>query len=147
MNQAFVDTTIKFVEIGSHLVKKAMDEISVHRQAQKRAADLRTPLLDYMIQKGVINANQKEAAAAMLGSHAETLQLLRAATDKIAEFEAAERARPAGLGEGVEVKEAGLAEALPIGADGSYDSVNDPIVGRRTSEKKASDYALARGAA
>lgn len=147
MNQQFLDTNLKFIEVGSALVKKAMDEIEVHRTSQKRAADLRGPLLDFLVQNGFIAEHQKQAAEAMLASHAESLQLLKAMGEKFAEYKKQTSIKEAAaLGKGESEKRAGLGGSgtttpVPNG-NGQYDSLSDPFVGRKTSEKKASDLAL-----
>lgn len=147
MNQQFLDTVLKFVEVGSATVKKAMDENEVHRVSQKRAADLRGALLDHMVASGVIADHQKQAAEAMLASHAESLQLLKAATDKIVDLRKQLATKQAGdIGQGQSEKKAGLSGlgvSTPVpNGNGQYDSLSDPFVGRKTSEKKASDLAL-----
>lgn len=145
----FMDGVLGYVEVSSLLAKKAVDEVSVHRQAQKRAGDLRGPLLKQMLDVGVVAPHQKEAADAMLASHAETLNLLKAAVEKISELR--QSGSPATLGKAVTEKEAGVGSGggtpppgSPVPGTENYDSLSDPVVGRRTSFKKASDVALAR---
>jgi hypothetical protein len=136
---ALLDQQLAFVSLASATVKKALEEVGVSRQAQKRAADLRAPLLAHMIQAGVVRPQQKEAAEAMLGSHAETLQLLKAATDKITELRSEKKAavEPGAAGDGTPT-------APPPGEkNGSdYNSLTDPNVGRRTTLVKESDKPL-----
>jgi len=133
--QQFIDNTLKFVEIGSFGMKRACDEIEVHRSMQKKASDLTGPVLDLMIKTGAVREDQRAAAAAMLGSHAETLQLLKNAVDELHK----ERLKKGSdLGKGVDEKQAGLNGSVPT----DYDSLNDPFVGRKTSQKKASDMAM-----
>jgi hypothetical protein len=140
-----IDYALKVVEVGSFTVKRAMDEITVHRNAQTKAAALRPDLLTYMVENGVVNEDMKQAADAMLGSHAESLQLLKAAVDKIVELKKFNGSKQAAdLGAGQNPQSTGVAKGAA--AEGDYDSLSDPVVGRRTNEKKASDYALAKGA-
>lgn len=151
---AMLDQVVHYVEVSSLLGKRALDEVEVHRQSQKRASDLRGPLLDYMVEVGVVSGQQKEAAAAMLGSHAETLQLLKAAVDKLAAFK--KHVKTAGDEPGQAVDAAGNPASngaaphakegsLPLTKEGEYDSLNDPFVGRHTSFIKESDRKLLAG--
>ena len=139
MNHKFIANTLKFVEVASVAVKRAMDEVGVHRQAQKRASDLRAGILTKMIKLGCANEQQKEGADAMLASHAETLKLFDAAMDKIAELKLALEKRGSDLGSPDSEKSASASFTT-----GDYDSLTDPFVGRKTSMKKASDIALSR---
>lgn len=124
-----IDASLKFVELASHTVKRAGDEITVHRQQQKRAADLAAPVLNLLVSTGAVRAEQRDAAAAMLGSHAETLSLLKTAVERLAE---ARQKKAGDLGDGVD-------DAQPTTA---YDSLADSYAGRKTSQKKASDLAI-----
>lgn len=132
---------LDYVQVSSATVKKAIDELSVHRQGQKAAASLRPAILEHMLEQQVIRPEEKEAAAAMLGSHPETLGLLKNAIDMIARYRGQTKAAGES-GAAVDPKRAGV-EPGP-GDPGDYDSLKDPFVGRRTSVKKASDMALAR---
>ena len=134
LNPALV---VKFAELSSATIKRALDETNVHRAAQKQAADLRPATLEFMVTNGLIDADQKTAADAMLASHASTLNLLKTAGEKIVELKKELAAKTAELGAPAE-KQAGDEGAAP----GSYNSLDDPFVGRRTSEKKASDQAI-----
>ena len=138
MNQKFLDSVLTFVEVGSTTVKRAMDEVSVHRQGQKRAADLRGTLLDHMVASGVVAGHQKEAAEAMLGSHAETMQLLKAAVDKIVDLRKDVNAKTAG--------DLGAPEGKGRQTSGSYNSLTTPHVGAKTAELKESDMHLLKAA-
>lgn len=137
VSQPFLDKTLAVVEVASLFAKQAGAELDVHRQAQKRAAELRPALLDHLIQVGLVAPQSKQACEAMLASHAETLQLLKAAADKLVEAHAAAAKDQApALGTGVPEKAASAAPA--------YDSLRGPYVGLRTSETKASDVEFAR---
>lgn len=131
-----LDDVLQYVEITSFGMKRAMDEIDVHRQQQKKAADLQPPLLDKLLAMGLVAGHQKQAAAAMLGSHAETLNLFNALTEKYAALRT-EKAAKDGLGGGVDPAAAGLGPVTP-----ASDSTTSPWVGRHTGEKKASDLAI-----
>ena len=133
---ALLDNTIQFVEVSSMMAKRAYDEVQVHRQAQKQASDLAGPVLDFLLKAGIVAPNQKEAAAAMLGSHATTLSLLKSAGEKIVELKGivkkagdGELGEPAGEGSG------------PAQA-GDYNSLTSCFVGEKTAKLKESDKAL-----
>ena len=138
MNNSFLDDVLELIELGSLTIKKALDEISESRTLQKQANDLKQPLLDYMVEHGIVPSEQKEAAASMLNSHAETMQLLKASIDKIIE-----------LRREMNIKQASY---LGRGDDGHHVtypdpqmSLNDPYIGRRISNGyKASDITFMR---
>lgn len=133
--QQFIDGTLKFVEVASFGMKRACDELVVHRSMQKKASDLAPEVLAFMLKTGAVREDQKDAAAAMLGSHAETLQLLKSAVDELFKLRSGQAQKKAGdLGRGVDDPNAKQA--------GDYDSMTDPHVGRKTSQKKASDLAI-----
>lgn len=133
-----LDDVLKFVEISSFGMKRAMDEIDVHRTQQTKAAGLQAPLLDKLAALGLVSPTQKTAAAAMLGSHAETLNLFGALVEKYAALKV-EKVGKDHLGGGVDAKQAGLVPPAPGG-----DSTTSPWVGghRTGTEKKASDLAI-----
>lgn len=131
-----LDDTLRFVEISSLAVKRAMDENDVHRAQQKKATDLQPPLLEKLLAMGLVAKHQEKAAAAMLGSHAETLNLFNALVEKYAALKT-EKVAKDGLGSGVDPKQAGLGPDAP-----PADSTTSPWVGRHTGEKKASDLAI-----
>lgn len=135
-DQEFIDDTLRFVEVGSLALKQAMDEVDVHRSGQKRAAALRPELLELMLKTNTVATHQKQAAEAMLASHDTTLQLLKSAVEKLVEER---KGKPGDLGRAVPEKQAGLNGAAN---DNGYDSLTDPFLGRRTSQKKASDLAI-----
>ncbi len=136
-----LDKTVQFIEVTSLMTKQALDEIGVHRQAQEKAAALREPLLDHMVKNKVVTAAQREAAGVMLGAHDTTLQLLKAATDKITELNAI-------IAKGGNTKQAGdLGQGVDPGSvgqsgSGEYNSLTSPMVGEKTANMKESDKAL-----
>ena len=137
MNPQLSNKVLNYVAVSSALTKKALDELQVHRAAQQKAASVRPELLARMLQVGAIAEHQKQAGEAMLASHPETLSLLKLAVDKIEKLQGQVQKSAADLGQGVE-DNAGVKTA------GDYDSMNDPFVGRRTSQRKASDVAILR---
>lgn len=133
-----VDGFVDYVEVANTYATKTASELNVHRAAQEKAAALRDPLVEHMLKLKLIEPGQKQAAAAMLGSHPETMQLLKSATDKIAALQAENaklsRTKTAGdLGSGVDD---------PTTAEGQYNSITDSRVGHKTAELKESDRVL-----
>lgn len=136
-----VDNFVGFIELSSMTTKRALDEVQVHRSAQEKAAALRPGLLEHMVKTKVVQPHQKEAADIMLGAHDTSLQLLKAATDKIAEMDVEIRRLKTG------VKSAGdLGEGMDTGggSNDDYNSLTSPMVGDRNSYIKESDKPLLR---
>ena len=131
--QQTVDSTLQFVGLASKLCKRACDEVRVHRSMQKKAADQAPVLLDLMVSTGAIPTEHKEAVAAMLGDHAGTMTLLKNAVDQLADAR-----RKEGLKKATDL---GRGEDDPSAAP-EFDSLNGPFVGRKTSQKSASDMAI-----
>jgi hypothetical protein len=127
--QGLIDGALNVTEVGSFCIKRACDEIVVHRQMQKRAADVAPQVLALMVKTGAIRKDQEKEAAAMLGGHAETLRLLFNAVEKLAERQ---EKRAGDLGHGVD----------DPAQQRAYDSLTYPVVGHKTSQKKASDAAI-----
>ena len=145
VNTSLLDNVVQFVEVASLTTKRALDEVGVHRTAQEKAAALRPALLDHMVKSKVVPETQKQAAEVMLGAHDTTLQLLKAATDKIVELNghlaAARGEKKAGdLGSASDDPTGGGS----TGGDGEYNSLTHPIVGEKTANVKESDKALLR---
>jgi hypothetical protein len=140
---AVLDGVVGYIEVSSALTKRALDEVGVHRSTQEKAAALRPALLNHMVANKVCTAEQKQAADAMLGAHDTTLQLLKAAVDKIAELNAYVAQLKGGtkaagdLGQGVD-------DGQAAGQPGEYNSLTSPMVGEKTANVKESDKALLR---
>lgn len=141
--RVLLDNTVRFVECSSLLAKKALDECETHRTAQKRAADLRPGILNHLLTLGVVGESHKEACDAMLGSHAETLNLLKIAADKIDKLtKEAQPQKKASDGPG-------KAEDDPVasnrrGNEKVANSLEDPRVGGNYQYLKESDRVLLR---
>lgn len=140
MNPTFAKNVLAHIATSSALTKRALDELQIHRAAQTKAASLRSEVLKKMLDTGCATEQTKQAAEAMLGSHAETLGLLRRAMEKLAEFQTALQKQASDLGQGVDSKEAGAGRST-----GSYNSLEDGYTGRRTSQMKESDRVLFKG--
>lgn len=136
MNTKLAAQTIEFIAASSALNDRLMGEVQSHRAREKQAAAKRQAVLDLMVNTGCIAPHQKQAAADMLGNHGQSLDLLVNAINKMQSYKAASEKTASDLGQAVSEKEAGY-KAAP-----TRDSLNDPYVGRRTSEKKASDVAI-----
>jgi len=137
MNTKIAAQAIEFVAASSALNDRLMGEVQKHRDAEKRAADKREAILDVLIKAGCVAPHQKQAAAEMLSDHSQSLDLLVNAVNKMQQYKQASEQSATDLGQGVTEKEAG-AKQTPV----VRDSLTDPYVGRRTSEKKASDMAI-----
>lgn len=149
---ALIHHTLAFVSASSMLAKRALDELAVHRDMQKKAADSAGPLLEEMVREGVVTEGHRKAAAMMLGDHPRSLDLLKAATDKIVELrgeltKANEKLAHYGVktepGSAVGDPQQKTAGASPSEPHASLTSV---FVGQRTDELKASDIALMKSA-
>ena len=90
-----------------------------------------------MIATGCVAPHQKQAAAGMLSNHGQSLDLLVNAVNKMQSYKQASEKAASDLGQAVTEKEAGVSAPTSLS-----DSLSSPYVGRRTSEKKASDLAI-----
>lgn len=137
MNTKIASKTVEFIAASSALNDRLMGEVQSHREQEKKAADKLNAVLDLMLETGCVAPHQKQAAAEMLSDHSQSLDLLVNAVKKMHGYKQASEKAAADLGQGVTEKEAGVV-AQPT----AHDSLNDPYVGRRGSEKKASDIAI-----
>ena len=137
----FLDDVVKFAEVSSVTTKRAQDEISIHRQSQTKAAEMRPGLLKHMIAAGVVSPNREKAAEAMLSEHATTMNLLKAAIDKIQELKGDLGKQASDQGKATDPSTLSLPGAHHKKA-GDYDSVTDPRVGLKTEFVKESDRPL-----
>lgn len=137
MNTKLAAQAVEFIAASSALNDRLMGQVQSYRAKEKQAADKRNAVLDRMIETGCVAPHQKQAAAEMLESHGRSLDLLVNAVNKMHGYKQASEKSAADLGHAVNEKEAGLRPS-----NRSADSMDDPYVGRRTSEKKASDYAI-----
>ncbi len=140
MDPELLDGMLDYVQKTSVTIKRAVDENQIYKQCQIKAAALRPQILELGKQVGCFPATQVKEAEAMLASHDTTLSLLKSAFDKIAELSAKGKTELGDAADKNTVKAAGDANGGP--APGSYDSLNDPRVGHKTSQKKASDFAI-----
>jgi len=137
MNTKLAARTIEFIAASSVLNDRLMGDVQKYREREKKAADKRSDVLKLMLEAGCVAPHQKQAAAEMLSDHSQSLDLLVNAVNKMHSYKQASEKAAADLGQGVTEKEAGFNTQPQV-----RDSLNDPYVGRRSSEKKASDIAL-----
>ena len=120
MNTKLAAQAVEFVAASSALTDRLLSEV-----------------LNRMLETGCVAPHQKQSAAEMLGDHSQSLDLLVNAVNKMQSYKQASEKAASDLGQAVTEKEAGVSTSSP-----AHDSLNDPYVGRRTSEKKASDLAI-----
>lgn len=136
MNTKLAAQAVEFVAASSALTDRLMGEVKSSRAEKQAAANKLNAVLDRLLETGCVAPHQKQAAADMLANHGQSLDLLVNAVNKMQQYKQASEKAAADLGQAVTEKEAGVASA-PV-----TDSLSNPYVGRRTSEKKASDIAL-----
>jgi hypothetical protein len=133
---------VDFAEVSSLATKRAMDEAITARQAREKAAALAPTLLAHMVKAGAVHERQLDAARAMLGGHDTTMQLLKAAVDKIAQQDVTIKQLQAGQKQAGDLGRGEDAPGTP--APGEYNSLTSPLVGEKTAELKESDKVLLR---
>jgi hypothetical protein len=136
MKPKLAEMLVKSIQINSLLQKRALDSYSSYHAAAQEANSQVASLADHMVNKGCVASHQKEAASGMLQSHTGTMELLRNSVEKLSDAHARLEKSASDLGRGVDEGRSG------VGNTSTYDSLTDPYVGRRTSEKKASDDAI-----
>jgi len=137
MNTKLAAQAIEYIAASSALTDRLMGELKSYRSGQKQAADKQSAVLDLMVTTGCVAPHQKQAAVEMLSNHSQSLDLLVNAINKMQSYKQASEKAASDLGQAVSEKEAGVRAQPQV-----RDSLNDPYVGRRTSEKKASDLAI-----
>lgn len=128
---------IEYIAVTSTLNDRLLGHARARYVQDKQAADKQSAILAQLERTGCIAPHQKQAAVAMLSNHAQSLDLLANAVDKVHQFKTAAEKTGADLGQAVSDREAGIRPTT-----GVRNSLNDPYVGRRTFEKKASDVAI-----
>lgn len=129
---------VDFVGASSTLGQRAMDKIAEFEGQHKAATTKVAGLVQHLIECKVIEPGQAKQAEAALANHSQALELLRNSSSKIAELrKEAETRKGMNLGAPAGQEKAASSKA--------YDSQTDPYVGRRTTEKKASDHAIMAG--
>jgi len=148
MNQSAIvdpellDMNLEYVEKTSLALKRAVDELHVHRAAQEKAAALRPAILELGKRVGCFPAHQIKEAEAMLASPETTMYLLKQAFELIEKKNATAKTE---LGDAADAQTTKAAGDNGIVPDGGYDSTKDPVVGNKSPMgKKASDIAFER---
>lgn len=137
MNTKLAAQAVEFVAASSALTDRLMSEVQSNRAEKQAAAEKLNAVLDRMIETGCVAPHQKQAAAEMLANHGQSLDLLVNAVNKMQSYKQASEKAAADLGQAVSEKEAGVSASAA-----ASDSLSSPYVGRRSSEKKASDLAI-----
>ena len=137
MNNKLAAQAVEFVAASSALTDRLMGEVKSQRAEKQAAAQKMNAVLDRMIATGCVAPHQKQAAAGMLSNHGQSLDLLVNAVNKMQSYKQASEKAASDLGQAVTEKEAGVSAPTSLS-----DSLSSPYVGRRTSEKKASDLAI-----
>ena len=137
MNTKLAAQAVEFVAASSALTDRLMGEVQSNRAEKQAAAQKLNAVLGRMLETGCVAPHQKQAAAAMLEDHSQSLDLLVNAVNKMQSYKQASEKAASDLGQAVTEKEAGVSTPAA-----TTDSLNGPYVGRRTSEKKASDLAI-----
>ena len=136
MNKKLANLFVKSIQISSILQKRALDELHNGHVSSGTASEKTAGLVEHMVDKGCVAEHQKQAAADLLGSHSGTMDLLWNSVDKLAEAHKGLEKAGRDMGQAIDPARSGVQSAP------SYSLVDDPYVGRRTSEKKASDAAI-----
>ena len=121
---------LRYVEVSSTLNKRAMEQLQAREAVEKRASAKVPGLVDRMLQLNLLRPTQKQAAAAALGSHDATMDLLEGALAKIADLQKAAAVKSAG--------DLGSASGESTGET----LAASPFVGARTSALRQSDLTL-----
>lgn len=137
MNNKLAAQAVEFVAASSALTDRLMGEVKSQRAEKQAAAQKLNAVLDRMLATGCVAPHQKQAAAGMLSNHGQSLDLLVNAVNKMQSYKQASEKAASDLGQAVTEKEAGVSAPTSLS-----DSLSSPYVGRRTSEKKASDLAI-----
>lgn len=133
MNTKIASMMIQYIAASSVLADRLVGDTQRYRAQEKSAASKQQTVLDLMLQHGCAGKHEKQAAASMLADHGQTLDLLVNAITKMAEYRGQAEKVASELGQPVND---------PAVKTASYDSLNDPYVGRHSSKKKASDIAI-----
>lgn len=135
MNTKIASMMIQYIAATSALTDRLLGDTQRYRSQEKSAAAKQSTVLDLMLRQGCAGQHEKQAAAAMLADHGQTLDLLVNAINKVAEYRGQIEKVASELGQPV---------SDPAVKTAGYDSLNDPYVGRHSSQKKASDLAILR---
>jgi hypothetical protein len=136
MKAKLANLFVKSIQINSILQKRALEELHTRRVSDSAATEKTAALVDHMVEKGCVAEHQKQSASELLTSHSGTMDLLWNSVEKLAEAHEGLEKAGRDMGQAIDPAQSG------VQAVSSYTSLDDPYVGRRTSEKKASDAAI-----
>jgi hypothetical protein len=131
------------VELNNLIVKKALQIAGQNEKSASADKLVKTAAAEqatFMVTNKLIDANQQKRAEDMLQTPAGALSVLKNALNELAETKQKLAS--------VAAKANSLGAATPEnfgksgGVEEGYDSLNDGYVGRKTTEKKASDRVL-----
>jgi len=117
---SFYEKTVDYVQCVEAALEAAGRQLNEKQAGDNRIADLIPKAVDALIQFERVDPADREKAASALSNHAKALEILIKAAD------VNRTVRPKAIGKSE--KQAG-----------SYDSMNDPYVGRRTTSERESD--------
>lgn len=133
-NENLNDQLLDYVQCSATALDVAEKELSEKRAADVKVAALIPQALEALIANERIDPADREKAAAALKDPARVLEILI----KTADVNNTIRPRTLGTATGSEKK-------ASASANGTFDSLNSPYVGLRTSQEKESDRAFMRG--
>lgn len=128
-SQLNADKVLETIQLSATALDKAEAELNVKRAADVKVAALIPSVVDALIANERIDPADREKAAAALADPVRALEILIKTADVNMTI------RPRQLGTAVTTEKKANA----------YDSLNDPYVGRRTSDERESDRAYLRG--
>ena len=117
----FSEKAIDYIQCVEAALDVAEKQLNEKRAADERIGELLPKAVDALIQFERIDPADREKAASALTSHVKALEILIKAAD---------------VSKTVKPKSLGKPEKQ---ANTSYDSMNDPYVGRRTTSERESD--------
>lgn len=88
LEDRITQNSLNLVNVATTGLEQAMDKIAVFEAGKVKAAQMASGILKLMLDTGLISGTDKQAAEIMLGSHAETMMLLKNACDELVELRA-----------------------------------------------------------
>lgn len=102
MNPKLQRDILSYIQVSGILAKNAMAELETVGAERKQASALAEPLLNDLVRSGLVPEDRRKTASDLLATHAGTIQLLKAAGDKLRAEAAVKQASDAAqLGRGV----------------------------------------------
>ena len=129
----------QYVQASGALTKRALNALGPYTADAKQASAEAPAVLEALTEANMIGATDKQAAEKLMKTKTGLQVLLKEAAKVVAKLSANQK-EAGDLGIAVDAKTAGLAPRVAS----DNDSLTNPFVGLRTSEKKASDLAYER---